>query len=125
MTNADRSALLEAFTAAWEAKDVDGLMRLMADECAFRASVGPEPGVTFSGRDEVRRGFEQFLGAVAGPPPETETEAALVAEHFAVTRWTNRFPQSDGPPVVVRACDVFEFAGDRISFKDTYRKVAG
>src|ERR1700750_2731992 len=123
MTKPDRSALLEAFTAAWEAKGVAGRMGLMADDCAFRASVGPEPGVTFSGRDEVREGFERFLNGAAGPVPENETEAPMLSENFAGTRWTNRFPQPDGPPVVVRACDVFEFAGDRIAFKDTYRKV--
>ncbi len=126
MSNPDRAALLEAFTVAWSAKDLDALMAFMAQECAFRASLGPEPGATFTGRDEVRRGFELFLGGGGGAPaPETENEETLISGDFAVTRWTSRFPQTDGPPVVVRACDIFEFDGDRITFKDTYRKVAG
>jgi ketosteroid isomerase-like protein len=122
----DRMALIEAFSAAWQAKDVDALMGLMADDCAFRASVGPEPGATFTGREEVRRGFQLFLGGrAATPAPETEAEQTLVAEDFAVTRWTTRVPQPQGPPLVIRACDILEFEGERIRFKDTYRKVAG
>lgn len=125
MSTHDRAALLEAFTEAWEARDVDALMALMAGDCSFRASVGPEPGATFAGRAAVRRGFEQFLGGPApSPVPDTDTEQPLVSEDFAVTRWTTRIPQAGGgPPVVVRACDVFEFDGEHISVKDTYRKV--
>ena len=122
----DRAELVDRFSAAWSAGDVETLMELMAEDCMFRASVGPEPGVTFSGRDEVRRGFEQFLGAArGGPEPDTDTEEPLISRDFAVTRWTSRFPKSDGAPLVVRACDILGFEGDRIKFKDTYRKVAG
>lgn len=124
MSNSDRAALLDAFTVAWTAKDIDALMDLMADRCVFRASLGPEPGATFTGRDEVRRGFEIFLGTSdITPPPETANEIALVSADFAVTRWTTRTPGTDGTAVVVRGCDVFEFDGDRIKSKDTYRKV--
>ena len=123
MGNAERVALLEAFDRAWSAKDLDALMELMADDPTFRASLGPEPGSTFRGRDEVRRGFALFLGA-AGPPPETDGPEIRVGGDFAVTRWTLRIP-AEGAPVVVHGCDVFEFEGDRISLKDTYRKVAG
>jgi ketosteroid isomerase-like protein len=121
----DRHSLLEAFTRAWSGKDIDGLMELMATECEFRSSVGPGPGARFTGRDEVRRGFELFLGPPGGPAAETESTGDLVAEDFAVTRWTARSRQPDGAVVEVRACDVFEFEGDRIKVKDTYRKVVG
>ena len=53
------------------------------------------------------------------------TGEVLVAEDFAVTRWTAHSRQPDGSVLEVRACDVFEFEGDRIKVKDTYRKVAG
>ena len=123
---ASRAELLDAFTRAWEAKDLDGLMELMTDDCEFRASVGPEPGTRFRGRDAVRRGFALFVGPDSPPPPpETSSEPPLVADDFAVTRWTLRWPQADGSAVEVRGCDVFRFAGDRIALKDTYRKVEG
>jgi ketosteroid isomerase-like protein len=125
MSDPNRVALLEAFTTAWEAKDVDALMALMADDCEFRCSVGPDPGARFIGRDEVRRGFQLFLGAGSVPAPETESAEMLVNGDFAVTRWTLRWPKPDGSSLQVHGCDVFEFTDDRIKLKDTYRKVAG
>ena len=126
MTVADRIALIESFARAWTARDVDALMALMARDCQFKASIGPEPGMTFTGRASVRKGYELFLGS--GGSTTTEEEEMLVSENFAVTRWTSRTSGSgpNGSPgsvdVVVRACDIFEFTGDRISRKDTYRK---
>jgi hypothetical protein len=125
---AARARLLARFTEAWEAKDLDGLMALMADAPCFRASVGPEPGASFDGAVAVRDGFARFLGLGTPPPAgavETVTDPPLIAPGFAVTRWTTRIHQPSGPPVVVRACDIFGFEGDRIKSKDTYRKVAG
>ena len=121
----DRKSLLDAFAHAWTTKDLDTLMELMAPECEFRSSVGPDGGARFVGRDEVRRGFGLFLGPPGGPAPETESTGDLIGDDFAVTRWTARSTQPDGSSVEVRACDVFEFEGDRIKVKDTYRKVVG
>jgi len=121
----DRKSLLDAFSVAWAAKDLDRLMALMAPDCEFRSSVGPGPGARFTGRDEVRRGFALFLSPPGALAAVTESTRDLVGEDFAVTRWTARSERADGTVVEVRACDVFEFAGDRISVKDTYRKVVG
>src|SRR4051812_29386376 len=49
------------FSAAWSAGDVEKLMSMVTDDCVYKASVGPEPGTTYSGRDEVRRGFTEML----------------------------------------------------------------
>lgn len=121
----DRQSLLEAFAHAWSTKNLDALMELMAPECEFRSSVGPEPGARFIGRDEVRRGFELFLGRPGGPAPETESTGDLIGVDFAVTRWTSRSTQPDGSVITVCGCDVFEFESDLIKVKDTYRKVTG
>jgi ketosteroid isomerase-like protein len=122
----EQAQLIETFSAAWGAADIDALMALMAEDCWFRASVGPEPGAMFAGREQVRRGFGLFLAGGSSPvQPQTVSEEPLIADDFAVTRWTTRYPQPDGTGVVVRGCDVFGFDGGRIAFKDTYRKVSG
>lgn len=36
-------------------------MRMMTDDCIYGASVGPEPGTTYVGQEDVTRGFEQML----------------------------------------------------------------
>lgn len=121
MDRGECTRLVERFSSAWEAGEVDTLMELMAPECEFRASVGPEPGRSFVGRDAVRDGFEAFLSApAAGAAPQIEPMPLLVGPDFAVTRWIVRV---DGD-VVAHGCDVFEFAEGGISLKDTYRKVA-
>jgi len=119
MDRQECTRLIEEFGAAWSARDVDALMELMAPECEFRASVGPEPGRSFVGREEVRDGFAAFLAPTDGPPPDTESLPLLVGPDFAVTRWIARV---DGAPVV-HGCDVFEFSLGRVRLKDTYRKV--
>jgi len=125
MKEPDRAELIEAFSQAWSAKDVDAAMALMADEPEFRASVGPEPGTSYVGRDEVRRGFEKFLAPSDAPEPVTENAPTLLSGDFAITRWTLRWPGGAGPGGEVRGCDVLEFEGDRIRVKDTYRKASG
>jgi ketosteroid isomerase-like protein len=125
MSGDEREALLEAFSGAWAAGDVDALMGLMADDCEFRASLGPEPGSSYRGREAVRDGFERFLAPSGLADVESAAEPTLISRDFAVTRWTLRGRRPDGSESVVRGCDVFEFDGDRISLKDTYRKVDG
>jgi hypothetical protein len=51
-------------------------------------------------------------------------EKPLVGMDFAVTRWTTFQRHEDGAVLETRACDVFEFGGDRIKRKDTYRKIS-
>lgn len=121
----DRSALLEEFDRAWRARDIEALMDLMAPEPEFRCSTGPEPGARFTGTEDVRRGFLLFLGPPGVAAAQSESAGHLVCEQFAVTRWTARSTQADGTVVEARTCDVFEFEGDRIKVKDTYRKVDG
>jgi ketosteroid isomerase-like protein len=123
VTAEDRLGLLQRFSTAWRAKDVDALMELMTDDCEFRASIGPEPGASFVGSAEVRRGYALFVGAVDAPAAEISGYKMLVDGDFAVIRMTRRSPRTEGSPFDVHICDVYEFDGDRIKLKDAYRKV--
>ena len=105
---------LARFGDAWRRKDVEALMEFMTDDCEFRASVGPEPGTTFRGRDDVRRGFELMLRD--DEQAEARSGHAFIDGDVGVAQW------SFGD---VRGCDVFEFDGDLIKVKDAYRKVQG
>jgi ketosteroid isomerase-like protein len=109
-----------AFAEAWRRKDVDGLMALVTDDVVYAASVGSEPGATYRGRDEVRRGFEQML-----------SHDRLIASHdrpltivgdLGFAEWEYIVERSGGDRAQVRGIDVFHFAGGRISLKDAFRK---
>jgi ketosteroid isomerase-like protein len=114
---------LREFGDAWNRGDVDELMTYMTDDCVYSASVGPEPGRTFRGREQVRRGFSQMLAhdadghPVAGP--------VVVAGDRGSAEWAYRFPRPDGTQMDVRGCDLFQFRGDLIVVKDAFRKTLG
>ena len=98
-------------------------MDFMTDDCEFRASVGPEPGMTFAGREDVRRGFELMLRY--DEAAEGHDGHAFVCGHSGASQWSFSYAQKNGTTVEVRGCDLYEFDGDRIRVKDAYRKVLG
>lgn len=114
---------LAEFGAAWRDGDLDRLMEFMADDCVFHASVGPEPGMTFRGQAEVRRGFALMLAYDA--QFESQGGTAFIAGDRGASRWSYVRTDEDGRVHRVDGCDLFEFDGDRIRVKDAYRKVYG
>ncbi|MFI6513227.1 nuclear transport factor 2 family protein [Streptosporangium sp. NPDC050855] len=114
---------LAGFGAAWRRKDLDLLMDFMTDDCVFVASVGAEPGTTFRGREEVRRGFALMLAYDEGY--ESRGGEAFVAGDRGASKWSYTRTDEDGRVHEVHGCDLFEFDGDRIRVKDAYRRVRG
>lgn len=110
------------FGEAWSRGDIDELMSYMADDCVYGASVGPEPGLTFYGREAVRRGFAQML-AFDKAGRSKEGPVSTNGKH-GTAEWSYISIQSDGTHVEVRGCDLFEFRGDLIVKKDAFRKTS-
>jgi ketosteroid isomerase-like protein len=110
---------LDAFADAWGRGDVDELMTYMTEDCVYSASVGPEPGWTFRGTEEVRRGFTELLAHDSAG--ESRAGRAWVAGDVGAAEWSYVFP--DGREV--KGCDLFQFRGDKIVVKDAYRKTEG
>jgi len=116
-----RRDVLVRFMAAWNGRDVDGLMECMAQDCAFHSSAGPEAqGTRYVGRDAVQASYAAMF---AGFP-----QAAWTADNHHVVGDTGlsewRFVGTDkaGKAVDVQGCDIFRFDGDLIALKDSYRK---
>ncbi|MBL8342908.1 MAG: nuclear transport factor 2 family protein [Rubrivivax sp.] len=114
--------VLVAFAAAWNRHDIDALMSIMTDDCVFHAVAGPDlQGRTFSGRAEVRTGFQLAW--------QTFPDAAwLDGEHFVcggrgVSECTFRGTRaSDGVRIEARMVDVFTFRDGLIAVKNAFRK---
>jgi taurine dehydrogenase small subunit len=114
---------LAEFGAAWKKKDLDLLMEFMTDDCVFVASVGTEPGTTFRGREEVRRGFALMLAYDDGY--ESQGGEAFIVGDRGASKWSYTRTDEDGRVHEVHGCDIFEFDGGRIRVKDAYRRVRG
>jgi ketosteroid isomerase-like protein len=112
--------LVQQFGDAWDAGDVDKLMSLLTDDCVYSASVGPEPGTTYTGKEAVREGFVTMLALDAGG--ESRSGRSFVAGNLAVSEWSYLFRAGAGTDFEIRGCDIFEFRSGRISRKDAFRK---
>lgn len=119
-----RHDTMVAMMAAFNARDAEGVMACMAQDCAFHASSGPEAeGQRHIGRDAVRRATEAIFAAF---PQAAWTEGQhVVAGDTGLSSWRFVGQSADGRAVDLRGCDVFAFSGDLIAVKDSYRKAQG
>ncbi|MBT5871939.1 MAG: nuclear transport factor 2 family protein [Candidatus Latescibacteria bacterium] len=111
---------LGALGEAWDKGDLNALMSFMAEGCIYSASVGPEPGQTYVGREQVRRRFELMLEHDSGC--ESRGGRVVVSGSFGVAEWSYVSKGITGEELEVRGCDLFEFEGGLIKRKDAFRK---
>ncbi|MBM3614707.1 MAG: DUF4440 domain-containing protein [Alphaproteobacteria bacterium] len=119
-----RRATMEALMTAFNSRDLDALMACMAEDCAFHSAAGPgAEGVVHRGRAAVRAAYAAVFDTF--PQAEWGKGAHHVEGDTGLSTWQFRGTTRDGAVVDVRGCDVFTFAGDLISLKDSYRKARG
>jgi ketosteroid isomerase-like protein/quercetin dioxygenase-like cupin family protein len=119
-----RRQTMERLMAAFNARDIDGLMACMASDCAFHAAAGPgREGTVHRGRDAVRSAYAAIFETF---PQAAWTEGAhVVAGDTGLSTWRFVGETREGAAVDVRGCDVLTFDGDLIALKDSYRKALG
>jgi ketosteroid isomerase-like protein len=115
-----RDRVLRDFTAAWDARDIERLMRHMTEDCVYLASVGPEPGRTYVGSPAVREGFREMLQYDANG--DSKGGRVFIAGDAGVAEWSYLKRDQNGSVVEVRGCDIVEFRGLKIARKDAFRK---
>lgn len=120
-TNHDYLRLLETFNDAWNRHDIDALMDCMAERCEFHGVAGPDVlGRTFSGRDEVRKGFT--LAWETCPDASWKEGEHFVSGARGVSESTFRGTKADGSRIEARMVDVFTFSDGKIAVKNAFRK---
>jgi ketosteroid isomerase-like protein len=112
--------LIRTIGAAWGRGDLEALMRFVADDCVYSASVGPEPGETFTGKAAVRAGFITMLAH--DRDSVSEPGEVHVFGDRAVSTWGYRRQDSSGRSILVRGCDLWLFRDGLIVRKDAFRK---
>jgi steroid delta-isomerase-like uncharacterized protein len=120
-TNVDTSTL-QAFLDAFNAHDVDAVMSFFADDCVMEMPRGPGPGGRrLVGKEQVRDGIQSRFDGI--PDIHYGDDFHWVCGDRGVSEWTIRGTQTNGEPIEVRGCDLFEFAGGKISRKDSFWKI--
>lgn len=116
-----RLELLKTFAQAWNDHDVAALMSCMADDCIFRGAAGTLIcGSQFVGRDEVESSYAKLFEIF--PDAAWNEDTHFVAGERGVSEWRFTGTTAEGIAVEMNGCDLFEFDGDRILVKDSYRK---
>lgn len=119
-----RRDTLVRFMAAWNARDVDGLMACMAEDCAFHASAGPDAeGRRFVGREAVRASYAAMFDNF--PQAAWTADKHHVVGDTGLSEWRFIGTDKTGKTVDVQGCDIFRFDGNLIALKDSYRKNRG
>lgn len=109
------------FERAWADRDINRLLATLTEDVVYGASVGPEPGATYRGREAVRAGILRMFdldNAVS-----TEIEAAIFVGDDAFVQWLYHLPTVPGQPRVARGIDRFQFRDGLICRKEAYRKL--
>jgi GNAT superfamily N-acetyltransferase len=113
-------AVLARFVESWAAGDVEGLMACVTETFIYRASIGPEPGKTYSGAESVRAGIAEMRAIDAGRIPVVTDQN--IHGNRGYVRWIYRWPSTD--MVADEAgCDWIQFRDGLLDRKDSYRKV--
>ncbi len=110
------------FGNAWNSGDADLVAGYFAEDGVYHASVGAEAlGVTYRGRDEVRRGVQAFFDRFPGG--KFENLRVHVFGDRGTFEWDFVTVGADGTPSSVAGCDLLEFRGDQVTTKNAFRKV--
>ncbi|MGQ0575045.1 MAG: nuclear transport factor 2 family protein [Pseudonocardia sp.] len=113
---------LNAITDAFNAHDLDAIMKFFAEDCSLDMPRGPEPwGRRLVGKEAVRGGLASRF---AGLPDVHYGEGRhWVSGDLGVSEWLLTGTTPDGEQVRVRGCDHWEFRGHEIVRKDSYWKI--
>lgn len=104
-----------AFTAAWDAHDLERTLALVTDDCVFESARPGAMGARVAGRAALR---DAWKASFANPSGEFEVEDTIVAGDRVVQLW--RFVDDAR---VVRGVDVLRVRDGLIAEKFGYVKI--
>ena len=114
-------AFLQSFADAFNAHDLNAIMKSMTDDCIFQASAGPSvDGEKFQGQADVRKAFEDLFKNFHDA--RWSNPRHLIIGDMGISEWTFTGTKPDGTKVEVTGCDLFTFRDGKIAIKNSYRK---
>jgi uncharacterized protein (TIGR02246 family) len=127
MTSNDQFSEAEAalfvvrrFNDALNARDVEGMMRLMTPDCVFENTEPPPDGARYQGQAAVRAFWEGFFQGAA--QAAIEIEELFASGERCVMRWTYRWIDLSGQSGHIRGVDIYRLERGLIAEKLSYVK---
>lgn len=109
------------FGASWNSRDPDLVASFFADDGVYHASVGPDPmGLTFRGREEIRKGAKVFFDRF--PDGRFENLKVQVAGDIGTFEWDFVATDASGKVTRTAGCDLLQFRGNMVTLKNAFRK---
>src|SRR5688500_2304402 len=114
--------LLKRFLEAFNRHDLDAIMSYFADDCVFYMPRGAGPrGDRYVGKDDVRAGLAKRFEGI--PNVHYGDDRHWASGNFGVSEWTLTGTSLTGKRLEVRGVDLLEFAGGKITRKDSFWKI--
>jgi uncharacterized protein (TIGR02246 family) len=112
--------LVIRFNEALNARDVDGMMRLMTPDCVFENTYPAPDGTRYEGQIAVRTFWEDFFHGASQARIDIEEIFALGDR--CVMRWTYHWANPQGESGHIRGVDVYAVDKGLIAEKLSYVK---
>uniref|UniRef100_A0A7C1FM36 Nuclear transport factor 2 family protein n=1 Tax=Caldilinea aerophila TaxID=133453 RepID=A0A7C1FM36_9CHLR len=109
-----------AFNNALNRHDVEGMMRLMSEDCIFENTCPPPDGTVYSGKEEVTQFWQTFFQQ--SPLAHIEIEEIFSAGTRCIMRWRYTWVDAAGQEGHVRGVDLYRIKGALICEKLSYVK---
>jgi ketosteroid isomerase-like protein len=106
--------VVRRFNEAFGRRDVDAIMALMTDDCAFDSTRPPPDGERFEGKQAVRAYQEEFFRR--SPRARFDTEEIFAVGDRCVVRWVYHWVR-EGTPGHVRGVDIFRIRDGNVAEK--------
>jgi predicted SnoaL-like aldol condensation-catalyzing enzyme len=109
-----------AFNEAFNRHDVDGMMRLMSDDCVFENTNPAPDGAVYSGKAVVTQFWQDFFRE--SPDAHIEIEEIFGFRTRCIMRWKYTWVDPEGVKGHVRGVDIFQVKDGLINEKLSYVK---
>lgn len=122
MTTQPTVTLLRGFLEAFNRHDLDAIMDCFADDCVFYMPRGAGVrGDEYVGKAAVRAGLATRFSGI--PDVHYGDDRHWVCGNLGVSEWTLTGTATSGKHIEVRGVDLLEFAGGKITRKDSFWKI--
>jgi ketosteroid isomerase-like protein len=112
--------LVLAFNDAFNQHDVEGMMKLMSDDCVFENTAPAPDGTVYKGKDAVTQFWRDFFRE--SPSAHIEIEEIFGLGNHCIMRWRYDWVEASGIKGHVRGVDIFKIREGFISEKLSYVK---